>query len=127
MVPDRCTITVNRRFAPKYTPEEAEAQVRELLEGADDIEILQAQLAAPPNLTDPLVDEFVERPLAAGAAEARLDRRRQVRRAAASPRSTSAPAIPRSRTPQGEFVTRASVERCYDVLSQFVGVSVGVA
>ena len=28
---------------------------------------------------------------------------------------------------QGEFVTRASVERCYDVLSQFVGVSVGVA
>jgi len=59
VVPDRCTITVNRRFAPKYTPEEAEAQVRELLEGADDIEILQAQLAAPPNLTDPLVDEFV--------------------------------------------------------------------
>ena len=33
--------------------------MRELLEGADDIEILQAQLAAPPNLTDPLVAEFV--------------------------------------------------------------------
>ena len=52
----------NRRFAPSYTPEEAEAQVRALLEGADDVEILQAQPAAPPNLTNPLVDEFVERP-----------------------------------------------------------------
>jgi succinyl-diaminopimelate desuccinylase len=35
VVPDRCTVTVNRRFAPKYTPAEAEAQVRERHEGAD--------------------------------------------------------------------------------------------
>ena len=96
VVPDRCTITVNRRFAPKYTPEEAEAQVRELLEGADDIEILQAQLAAPPNLTDPLVDEFVERPLAAGAAEAGLDRRRPLR-GAGDPRAQLRPRRPRDR------------------------------
>ena len=79
VVPDRCTVTVNRRFAPKYTPEEAEAQVRELLEGADDIEILQAQLAAPPNLTDPLVDEFVSGLSLPVRPEARVDRRGALR------------------------------------------------
>ena len=123
MVPDRCTITVNRRFAPKYTPEEAEAQVRELLEGADDIEILQAQLAAPPNLTDPLVDEFVSGLVAAGAAQAGLDRRRPLRARWGSPRSTSAPATPTIAHTQGEFVTRESIENAYAVLAGFVGVA----
>ena len=126
VVPDRCTITVNRRFAPKYSPEEAEAQVRELLEGADDIEILQAQLAAPPNLTDPLVDEFVSglslpvRPKLGWTDVARFA-------ALGIPALNFGPGDPEIAHTQGEFVTRQSVERCYDVLSQFVGVSVGVA
>src|SRR3954451_23753216 len=122
VVPDRCIITVNRRFAPKYTPEEAEAQVRELLEGADDIEILQAQLAAPPNLTHPLVDEFVNglslpvRPKLGWTDVARFA-------ALGIPALNFAPGDPEIAHPQGEFVTRASVEQCFDVLGRFVGVT----
>jgi succinyl-diaminopimelate desuccinylase len=122
VVPDRCTITVNRRFAPKYTPEEAEAQVRELLAGADDIEILQAQIAAPPNLTDPLVDEFVSglslpvRPKLGWTDVARFA-------ALGIPALNFGPGDPEIAHTQGEFVTRASVEQCYDVLSRFVGVA----
>jgi len=122
VVPDRATITVNRRFAPKYTPEEAEAQVRELLEGADDIEILQAQIAAPPNLTDPLVDEFVTglslpvRPKLGWTDVARFA-------AMGVPAVNFGPGDPEIAHTQGEFVTRSSVEQCYDVLSRFVGVA----
>jgi len=122
VVPDRCTITVNRRFAPKYSPEEAEAQVRELLEGADDVEILQAQLAAPPNLTHPLVDEFVSglslpvRPKLGWTDVARFA-------ALGIPALNFGPGDPEVAHTQGEFVTRASVERCYDVLARFVGVA----
>ena len=43
------------------------------------VEVLQAPAGALPNLTDPLVAEFVERPRPAGATEAGLDRRRAVR------------------------------------------------
>jgi succinyl-diaminopimelate desuccinylase len=121
VVPDRCTITVNRRFAPKYTPGEAEAQVRELLEGADDIEILQAQIAAPPNLTDPLVDEFVSglalpvRPKLGWTDVARFA-------ALGIPALNFGPGDPEIAHTQGEFVTRQSIDRCYDVLGRFVGV-----
>lgn len=121
VVPDRCTITVNRRFAPKYTPEEAEAQVRELLEGADDVEILQAQLAAPPNLHDPLVDEFVSglalpvRPKLGWTDVARFA-------ALGVPAVNFGPGDPEIAHTQGEFVTRASVEQCHDALGRFVGV-----
>jgi succinyl-diaminopimelate desuccinylase len=121
VVPDRCTVTVNRRFAPKYTPAEAEAQVRELLEGADDIEILQAQMAAPPNLTDPLVDEFVSglslpvRPKLGWTDVARFA-------AMGVPAVNFGPGDPEIAHTQGEFVTRASIDRCYDVLGRFVGV-----
>ncbi len=122
VVPDRCTITVNRRFAPKYTPEEAEAQVRALLEGADDIEILQAQLAAPPNLADPLVDEFVGglslpvRPKLGWTDVARFA-------PMGVPALNFGPGDPTIAHTQGEFVTRASVEHAYANLAGFVGVA----
>lgn len=122
VVPDRCTITVNRRFAPKYTPHEAEAQVRELLAGADDIEILQAQVAAPPNLGDPLVDEFISglslpvRPKLGWTDVARFAAR-------GVPALNFGPGDPEIAHTRDEFVTRASIERCYDVLRRFVGVA----
>ena len=83
---------VNRRFAPRYSAEEAE-QVAELLEGADEIEVLQSQPAAPPNLANPLVAEFVEglslpvRPKLGWTDVARFA-------STACRRSTSAPVIP---------------------------------
>jgi len=121
VVPDRCTITVNRRFAPKFSPEEAEEQVRALLVGADDIEILQAQPAAAPNLANPLVDEFVRglalpvRPKLGWTDVARFAAR-------GVPAVNFGPGNPEIAHTQGEFVTRASVEQCCDVLGRFVGV-----
>ena len=121
VVPDRCTITVNRRFAPKYTTEDAEGQVRALLEDADDVEIIQAQAAAPPNLGDPLVDDFVRglalpvRPKLGWTDVARFASR-------GIPALNFGPGDPTIAHTQGEFVTRESVERCYDVLGRFVGV-----
>jgi len=121
VVPDRCSITVNRRFAPRFTPEEAEAQVRVLLDGADDVEILQAQAAAAPNLANPLVDEFVRglalpvRPKLGWTDVARFAAR-------GVPALNYGPGDPTIAHTQGEFVTRASVENAYAVLARFVGV-----
>jgi succinyl-diaminopimelate desuccinylase len=122
VVPDRCTITVNRRFAPRYSPEEAEAQVRVLLDGADDIEIVQAQPAAAPNLTNPLVDDFVNglslpvRPKLGWTDVARFASR-------GVPAVNFGPGDPTIAHTQGEFVTRDSVENAYAVLARFVGVA----
>ncbi len=121
VVPDRCTITVNRRFAPRYTTEEAEAQVRALLDGADDIEILQAQPAAAPNLTNPLVDEFVRglelpvRPKLGWTDVARFASR-------GVPALNYGPGDPTIAHTQGEFVTRESIENAHSVLAGFIGV-----
>jgi len=122
VVPDRCSITVNRRFAPLYSPEEAEAQVRALLDGADDIEILQAQHAAAPNLTNPLVHDFVDglslpvRPKLGWTDVARFASR-------GIPAVNFGPGDPTISHTQGEFVTRDSVENAYAVLARFVGVT----
>ena len=60
VVPDECHITVNRRFAPSRTLDEALAETTALLDGADAIEMLNESVAAPPNLSHPLVAEFVK-------------------------------------------------------------------
>jgi succinyl-diaminopimelate desuccinylase len=122
VVPDRCTITVNRRFAPRYSPHDAETQVRALLDGADDIEILQAQPAAAPNLNNPLVADFVEglslpvRPKLGWTDVARFASR-------GVPAVNFGPGDPAIAHTQGEFVTRESVENAYAVLAGFVGVA----
>jgi succinyl-diaminopimelate desuccinylase len=121
VIPDRCTIRVNRRFAPKWTPEEAEAQVRELLADADDIEIVQSQPGALPNLHNPLVEEFVSglslpvRPKLGWTDVSRFASR-------GIPALNFGPGDPEIAHTQGEFVTRASVEQCFDVLGRFIGV-----
>jgi succinyl-diaminopimelate desuccinylase len=61
VVPDRCTVVVNRRYAPSRPLDEAVAEVvtfcREA--GADDVEVVNASMAAPPNLMHPLVAEMI--------------------------------------------------------------------
>ena len=61
VVPDRCYLVVNRRYAPPSTAEEAEAEVRALLDGADEVDLTPSRPPAPPNLPHPLVAEFAGR------------------------------------------------------------------
>ena len=98
VVPDRCEIVVNRRYAPACSFDDALAQTTALFADADEVEIVSASPAAAPNLTHPLIDELVTvgdlgvRPKLGWTDVARFTAARHRRR------STSAPAIPSSRT-----------------------------
>jgi succinyl-diaminopimelate desuccinylase len=122
VVPDVCSIVVNRRFAPAYTTAEAQAQVEALLAGADEIEVLNASPAAPPNLWDPLVAELVGtfdlgvRPKLGWTDVARFA-------AHGVPALNFGPGDPEIAHTAGEHVTRESLDGCYAVLGRFLGVA----
>lgn len=58
VIPDRCVVEINYRFAPDKTPDQAEAHVRELLEGFDVVRT-DAAAGARPGLTHPAAASFV--------------------------------------------------------------------
>lgn len=60
VVPDRCAVTVNRRYAPSRSLEQAVDEVVTFCTdaGADHVEVLNASMAAPPNLMHPLIAEI---------------------------------------------------------------------
>lgn len=64
VIPDECTVTVNYRFAPNRTGEEAIAHVRELFTGSTeyDVELTVTDLSegARPGLNAPLAQEFMK-------------------------------------------------------------------
>ncbi|CAJ1495235.1 succinyl-diaminopimelate desuccinylase [[Mycobacterium] kokjensenii] len=60
VIPDAATVTVNFRFAPDRTPEQALAHVREVFDGLDvDIEQTDSAAGALPGLTAPAAAELV--------------------------------------------------------------------
>ncbi len=58
VVPDRCTVTLNFRFAPDRSEDEALAHVQEVLAPYECV-LIDSAPAAPPGLTAPAVAEFV--------------------------------------------------------------------
>ena len=122
VVPDECTIVVNRRFAPKYSVDEARAQVEKLLEGADRVEVINASPAAPPNLGDPLTAEFVE--VLRLDVEPKLGWTDVARFASRDiPAVNFGPGDPDVAHTADERVTRASVEQCYAAFARFLGLA----
>ncbi len=121
VVPDSCTLFVNRRFAPCYSGADACAQVRALLDGADEVEVLQVQEGALPNLADPLVDEFVS---GAGLPVAPKLGWTDVARFTGRgvPAVNFGPGDPEIAHTAGESVTRGSIEAAWAALARFVGV-----
>ncbi|WP_029290522.1 succinyl-diaminopimelate desuccinylase [Cellulomonas sp. HZM] len=63
VIPDRCVVTVNYRFAPSADVEQASAYVREVFDGYD-VEIVDAAPGARPGLDAPAAREFAEAVLA---------------------------------------------------------------
>lgn len=61
VVPDRCSVRVNHRFAPDHGVDEAIAHVRDVLAGIDvEVTVVDSAPAAPPGLTLPAAAAFVE-------------------------------------------------------------------
>jgi succinyl-diaminopimelate desuccinylase len=58
VIPDRCVIQINYRFAPDKSPTEAEAYVREFLDGFS-IRVLDVASGARPGLHQPAAAEFL--------------------------------------------------------------------
>jgi succinyl-diaminopimelate desuccinylase len=58
VVPDRCVVTVNYRFAPDRSVEDAQAHLRELFAGYE-VTVTDASPAARPGLTHPAAADFV--------------------------------------------------------------------
>jgi succinyl-diaminopimelate desuccinylase len=121
VVPDTCTLVVNRRFAPGYSIDEARVEVDALLAGADRIDVLSASPGAPPNLEHPLVAQFVQ---ALGAeVEPKLGWTDVARFAARGvPAVNFGPGDPDVAHTAGERVTRESIEQCYLALARFLAV-----
>ncbi|MBK0419263.1 succinyl-diaminopimelate desuccinylase [Leucobacter sp. CSA1] len=59
VIPDRCDVEVNYRFAPSKSAEEAVAFVREFFSDADEVEIVDLAPGARPGLDAPLAQRFV--------------------------------------------------------------------
>src|SRR5262249_5154825 len=57
--PDACSVVLNRRYAPNRPLDDAVAETKALCADADEVELLNASLAAPPNLMNPLVAELI--------------------------------------------------------------------
>jgi succinyl-diaminopimelate desuccinylase len=122
VVPDRCTVVVNRRYAPSRSLEDAIAEVRTWCADADDLEVLNASPAAPPNLWDPLVAELVGvynlpvRPKLGWTDVARFS-------AHGIPALNLGPGDPELAHTADERVERADLDGCAAVLGSFLGVS----
>ena len=64
VIPDRCVVTVNYRFAPSRSVDEAAAHVREVLDGFE-VTVVDAAAGARPGLDDPAARGFVDAVLGA--------------------------------------------------------------
>ena len=122
VVPDECRVIVNRRFAPCHTSDAAEAQLRELLDGADEIVLRNLSPAAAPNLTNPLVAQFVGtldlavRPKLGWTDVARFASR-------GIPALNFGPGDPTLAHTAQERVDKAEIEGCFAALARFLGLA----
>jgi succinyl-diaminopimelate desuccinylase len=123
VVPDRCAVVVNRRYAPSRSLEDAVEEVRMLCAdaGADDVEVLNASAAAPPNLWNPLVAELVGvynlpvRPKLGWTDVARFA-------AHGIPALNLGPGDPELAHTADEKVDRGDLDGCTAVLASFLGI-----
>ncbi len=101
VIPDECTVTVNYRFAPDRTLDEAEDHTREVFDGFE-VERLDGAAGARPWPRRPGCGRLPGLGRGAAAAEVRLDGRGALR-GAGHPRGQLRPRRPRARPyPRGE-------------------------
>ncbi len=121
VVPDSARMRINRRFAPAYDTETALAQVSAFLEGATSLVVINESPAAPPNLMNPLIAEFIGtndlavRPKLGWTDVARFTSH-------GIPALNFGPGNPEIAHTRAEFVERVELDACYAVLARFIGI-----
>jgi succinyl-diaminopimelate desuccinylase len=121
VVPDRCTITVNHRFAPDHDLEAARQTVRDVIGDAfdpnadDSWHEIDVSMGAPPSLRHPLLANLVER--SGRAPRAKLGWTDVAFFAEQNiPAANFGPGDPLLAHTQGEFVTRAQLDAAWDTI-----------
>ena len=110
VVPDACEVTVNYRFAPDRSPEEAEAHLRGLF-AAWPLRVLDAAAGARPGLDDPLAQHFLT--AVGGTARAKLGWTDVARFASLGvPAVNYGPGIPEIAHTAAEHVEVAQIAHC---------------
>ena len=123
VVPDRCAVVINRRYAPSRSLDDAVAEVVAFCTdaGADHVDVLNASTAAPPNLTHPLIAEMVGvydlpvRPKLGWTDVARFA-------AHGIAACNFGPGDPELAHTAGERVERANLDACLALLQAFLGI-----
>jgi succinyl-diaminopimelate desuccinylase len=124
VVPDRCEVVVNRRYAPSRSLDEAVTEVVDFCTdaGADHVEVLNASMAAPPNLTHPLIAEMLG--VYALAVRPKLGWTDVARFAAHGIAACNfGPGDPELAHTADEKVDRADLDACLALLETFLGLS----
>ncbi|MBB5891672.1 succinyl-diaminopimelate desuccinylase [Kutzneria kofuensis] len=118
VVPDECVLTINHRFAPDRTAEQAADHLRVLFEGYD-LTVVDSAEGALPGLSAPTARELVE--AAGGTPVAKLGWTDVARFAALGiPAVNFGPGDPTLAHTQQENVPAAHIVRCEQVLRRFL-------
>ncbi len=119
VIPDRCEIEVNYRFAPDKSPAEAEAHVREVLAGYP-VRITDAAAGARPGLDRPAAAEFLA--AVGGRASAKFGWTDVARFSAMGiPAVNFGPGDPSKAHADDEFCPADEVIACRDALVRWLG------
>jgi succinyl-diaminopimelate desuccinylase len=128
VVPDRCAVVVNRRYAPSRSLDAAVAEVVAVCTdaGADQVEVLNASTAAAPNLMNPLIAEIIGvydlpvRPKLGWTDVARFA-------AHGIPACNFGPGDPELAHTADERVERSGLDACLGLLEVFLGIRAGAS
>ena len=119
VVPDACTVSINYRFAPDRSLEEAEAHLRELFKGYE-VEISDFAPGALPGLSLPAAAAFLE--VVGGEARPKFGWTDVARFSAMGiPAVNFGPGNPELAHTQGEFVSVAHLRSCLAQMTAWLG------
>ncbi len=119
VIPDRCSIEVNYRFAPDKDPAQAEAHVRTVLDGFD-MTVTDVAPGARPGLDRPVAAEFLT--AVGGTASAKFGWTDVARFSAMGiPAVNFGPGDPSKAHADDEFCPAADLVTCRDALLRWLG------
>lgn len=122
VVPDRCELLINHRFAPDRSVQEALDFVHEVLSDADSIEVLDVARSAPVDLNNKVLSELVR--LSGSAPRAKLGWTDVARLAELGIAGVNfGPGDPLVAHKTDEFVSLVKVHKCYEVLVDLIGLA----